>query len=336
MRNLLLSIIAFSLLVNSGCRNISSNKEAPVIQSEEQYLNLGGVEQYIEIYKSADNNPVLLLVHGGPAWPQTPQFRYLHKEIANKFTVVLWEQRGAGKSYLKNKTPGNISLDQIIDDGQELIKIIKDKLNVEKIYLAGYSWGSIVGLKMVEENPADFYAYIGIAQLINKKRGMEISKDWLRENDTIHKDIDAIAVLDSLDNNLIPDNQEAGMKLYQLVYKYGGAVYNQEAGIEVEKAQNHYDDYKNYDWYGVYRYSSQFLADDLFSTDFRSLKKLRVPVYLILGRHDWNVPSVLALEWYENLDAPEKKIIWMENTAHGTLDEDPDDFKRIMLEMILP
>lgn len=173
MRNLLLVSIAFSLLVNIGCRNLSSNKEALAIQSEEHYFNLGGVDQYIEIHKSTDTNPVLLLVHGGPAWPQTPQFRYLHKEIADKFTVVIWEQRGAGKSYIKNKTPGNISLNQIIDDGKELIKIIKDKLNVDQIYLAGYSWGSIVGLKMVEESPSDFYAYIGIAQLINKKRGME-------------------------------------------------------------------------------------------------------------------------------------------------------------------
>ena len=150
MRNLLLSLITFSLLV-TGCKNLSSNKEASVIQSEELYFDLGGVQQYIEILKSSDNNPVLLFVHGGPAWPQTPQFRYFNKEIANKFTVVIWEQRGAGKSYLKNKTPGNISLNQIIDDGQELVKIIKDKFNVEKIYLAGYSWGSIVGLKMVEE-----------------------------------------------------------------------------------------------------------------------------------------------------------------------------------------
>lgn len=165
---------------------------------------------------------------------------------------------------------------------------------------------------------------------------MEISRDWLRKKDTINEDMEAIAVLDSLDNNLIMDDFEARMKLYQLVYKYGGAVYNQEAGKVVEKAQNYYDDYRDYDWYEAYRYSSQFLADDLFSTDFRSLKKLSVPVYLILGRHDWNVPSVLALEWYENLDAPEKKIFWMENAAHGTLDEDPDHFNRIMSEMILP
>jgi pimeloyl-ACP methyl ester carboxylesterase len=222
-----------------------------------------------------------------------------------------------------------------VEDIQELIEIIKGKLNVQKIYLAGYSWGSIVGLKMVEENPADFHAYIGIAQLINKKRGMEISRDWLRENDSINNDNEAIAILDSLENDLITDDQEAHTKLYQLVYKYGGAVHNMEAGKELEKAQNYYDDYKDYDWYGAYLYSSQFLMDDIFSTDFRSLKKLSIPVYLILGRHDWNVPSVLAHEWYKNLDAPEKKVFWMENTGHGTLDEDPDHFIRIMNEMIL-
>jgi pimeloyl-ACP methyl ester carboxylesterase len=275
-----------------------------------------------------------LFIHGGPAWPQTPQFRYYNKDIANNYTVVLWEQRGAGQSYLKNKTAENISLNQIIADGQELVHIIKDKLNVKQMYLAGYSWGSVVGLKMVEENPDDFIAYIGIAQLINKKRGMEISRNWLRKNDSIAKDVEAIALLDSLDNNLITDNQDAFMKLYQLVYKYGGAIYNQEAGKVVEKAQNYYDDYKDYDWYEAYNYSSQFLADDLSSTDFRPLEKLSVPVYLILGRHDWNVPSVLAMEWYNKLDAPDKKVFWMENTGHGTLDEDPTHFNQIMKDII--
>ena len=335
MRTTLLSIIAFSLLVIIGCKNSSSNKENVVIQSEELYFDLGGEQQYVEVLKSSDKNPVLLFVHGGPAWPQTPQFRYFNKEIANNYTVVLWEQRGAGKSYMRNKTPGNISLNQIIYDGQELVKIIKEKFNVEKIYLAGYSWGSIVGLKMVEEKPEDFLAYIGIAQVINLKQGMEISRAWLRENDTISEDIEAIAVLDSLDKNLIIDNQEAFMKQYQIVFKYGGAVYNHEAGKVVEKAQNYYEDYKNYEWYEAYNYSVQYLEDDLYSTDFLYLKKLSIPVYLILGRHDWNVPAVLAMDWFENLDAPEKKVFWMENASHGTLEEDPDHFNRIMNEMIL-
>ena len=335
MRTLLSSIIICTLLINIGCKDPSSNKETPAIQSEELYFDLGGIQQYVEIFKSSDNNPILLFVHGGPAWPQTPQFRYLNKEIANKFTVVIWEQRGTGKSYLKNKTPKNISLNQIIDDGQELIKIIKDRFNVEKIYLAGYSWGSIVGLKMVEENPADFLAYIGIAQVINPKKGMEISRGWLRENDTIAEDIQAMTVLDSLDNNLIPDDMEAFMKQYQLINKYEGAIYNKDAEKEIEKAQNYYEDYKNYDWYEAFNYSIQFLSDDLFSTDFQNLNKLSIPVYLILGRHDWNVPSVLAMEWFDNLDAPKKEVFWMENAAHGTLEEDPVQFNRIMNEMIL-
>jgi len=76
------------------------------------------VQQYVEILKILEKNPVLLFVHGGPAWPQTPQFRYFNKEIAEKYTVVVWEQRGAGKSFMRNPTPGDISLSQIISDGE--------------------------------------------------------------------------------------------------------------------------------------------------------------------------------------------------------------------------
>ena len=46
-------------------------------------------------------------------------------------------------------------------------------------------------------------------------------------------------------------------------------------------------------------------------------KTLDVPVYLTLGRHDFNCVHTLAEEWFEQLDAPEKRLIWFENSAHS-------------------
>ncbi|RMG74465.1 MAG: alpha/beta hydrolase [Bacteroidetes bacterium] len=64
------------------------------------------------------------------------------------------------------------------------------------------------------------------------------------------------------------------------------------------------------------------------------MRQLTFPVYLILGRHDWNVPSVQAAAWLDSLQAPAKAVFWMEQAAHGTLEEDPEDFNRILLENI--
>lgn len=330
-KRVLLAVFIPVLIV--GCKQKAKNKDTPKIQQEQFYQELGGVQQYVEILKTSAENPVLLLIHGGPAWPQTPQFRYFNKEIAQKYTVVLWEQRGAGKSFMKNPTPGNISLSQIISDGEQLVANLKQRFDRDQIYLAGYSWGSIVGLKMAKEHPENVKAYIGIAQFVNSQKGMQITRDWLQKQITTKEDPQAARMLDSLQQGLIAEDQ-AFMKQYQLVSKYRGALYKEGAQKKIDKARNYYEDYKDYDWMEAYNYSMKYLRNDINDVDFRELKSIDVPIYLILGRHDWNLPAVLAKEWLAKLEAPEKNIFWMEDAAHGTLEEDPEDFNRIMLEEI--
>ena len=57
-------------------------------------------------------------------------------------------------------------------------------------------------------------------------------------------------------------------------------------------------------------------------------KKLDVPVYLTLGRHDFTCVHTLAEEWLERLDAPVKKLIWFENSAHSPQWEEAEEWNR--------
>ncbi|TNE73092.1 hypothetical protein EP331_05335 [bacterium] len=91
-----------------------------LIKTEQFFLNLGGEEQYVEVLFSSKENPVLLFIHGGPTWPQTPQIRYFNSEIAEKYTLVIWEQRGSGKAYQKNIISKNLSIPQLVQNGLEL------------------------------------------------------------------------------------------------------------------------------------------------------------------------------------------------------------------------
>ena len=183
----------------------SNSSEKPPSKGDEPtteafFVELGGEEQYVEIISTSMENPLLLFVHGGPAWPQTPQIRYFNADLAKAYTVVIWEQRGAGKNFAKNPKPDNLNLEQIVSDGIELSVWLKEVHQRKKIYLAGYSWGSLVGVEMTKQAPRHFKAYFGIAQFINSEEGMTITRQWLREQATERNDAAALAKVDSLEN----------------------------------------------------------------------------------------------------------------------------------------
>lgn len=305
---------------------------------EKSLIELGGEKQYVEITGSSDKNPVLLFIHGGPGWTQTPQLRYFNADLTKDFTLVAWDQRGTGKSFMENPAPKNVTLEQITADAHELTQKLKAKFGQQKIYLAGYSWGSIVGMNLAQKYADDYHAYIGIGQVVNMKRGMEISQEWLANQAKEKGDKETLKTLEKLkkpSKDFCDGGLQCFIKQYELVMKYGGAIHNQDAAKENEIATTKYEDYKNYDWNAAFEFSAKSLEKDMFATDFREVKELKIPVYFFLGKHDWNVPTVLAEEFAKNLNAPKKEIILFENSAHSPLEEEPKMFNKLLVEKVL-
>jgi pimeloyl-ACP methyl ester carboxylesterase len=305
---------------------------------EMSFVELGGEKQYIEITGKSDNNPVLLFIHGGPGWPQTPQLRYFNSDLTTAFTLVTWDQHGCGKTSMNNPEPKNLTLEQIIEDAHELTQILKKKFNRDKIFLAGYSWGSIVGLHLAEKYPEDYYTYVGIAQVINMRKGIEVSRKWITERAIEKADTGTLRILSQLnkrDSQFCNGDLACFIKQYELLVKYNGALYNPESGKEEEKAMKEYEDYKNYKWDEGSQFSARHLEKDMFDADLTYIRKLEIPVIFFEGRHDWNVPSVLAEEFEKNLVAPQKGLVWFEKSGHGLLYEEPAKFNKLMIENLI-
>lgn len=132
---------------------------------QQRFVRIGGIEQWILIAGDSRANPVLLMVHGGPGlpqWPDAARFRPLEKY----FTVVLWDQRGAGHTFGRYgvHTP-DVTLQQIANDGLDLSRYLCRTLGKKKIVLLGHSWGSLVGVHMVQQAPQLFAAYVGTGQM---------------------------------------------------------------------------------------------------------------------------------------------------------------------------
>ena len=65
-------------------------------------VRIGGIDQWISVRGFDRRNPVLLYIHGGPGFPAMPTSWYYQRGWEEYFTVVQWDQRGAGKTYLAN------------------------------------------------------------------------------------------------------------------------------------------------------------------------------------------------------------------------------------------
>jgi pimeloyl-ACP methyl ester carboxylesterase len=129
------------------------------------FVPIGGIEQWINIRGDDRANPVLLVVHGGPGDAQWPQAD-VYKPWEKAFTVVQWDQRGAGHTFGRygTKTP-DVTLDRISRDGVELAEYVCRDLGKKTIVVLGHSWGSIVATRIVQMRPSLFAAYVGTGQV---------------------------------------------------------------------------------------------------------------------------------------------------------------------------
>lgn len=304
---------------------------------QKKFVMLGGEPQYVEIHGASKDNPVLLFLHGGPGWPQTPHLRYFNAPLWQHMTVVAWEESGCGQSYMNHAEPEKLSLDQIVKDAHELTLILKKQFGKQKIYLAGFSWGSIPGLLLAAKYPEDYAAYFGITQVIDLNKSITVSRQWIRKQATAQKDTATLLTLAQLnkgDTALCKRPMDCFLTQYGLLNKYGGALYSKDREEAIAKAENYYSDYKKYDWYKAFLYSAYRLEKDLFNTDLSGITKLKIPVYFILGRHDWNLPTSITVSYAQKLSAPVKKLIWMEHSGHEPSSEEPNRFNQIMIQRV--
>src|ERR1700743_3377283 len=114
-------------------------------------IDLGGVKQTILITGKDRSKPVLLFLHGGPAFSEMALVRKYDRDLDKHFIVVNWDQRGTNLSYDPSIPKSSMTMEQIVADGHELIGLLKKRFNRKKIFLLGHSFGSAVGMYLASK-----------------------------------------------------------------------------------------------------------------------------------------------------------------------------------------
>jgi pimeloyl-ACP methyl ester carboxylesterase len=97
---------------------------APGSIAELGYQRFGGLDQWVMIRGESLANPPLVLLHGGPGLSETGLFRHFNAPLEKSFTVVYWDQRGAGKSFDRHIPRSSMTVEQFIADLDELVDAV--------------------------------------------------------------------------------------------------------------------------------------------------------------------------------------------------------------------
>lgn len=344
----LLAALAAWLLVPARTPPILGADGRPVAGSiaELTTVLLGGSEQAIMIRGNSTENPVLLYLSGGPGQSDLPFARVLFEDLTRQFVVVGWDQRGTGKSYAALEPTSELTSGQLVSDTIELSEYLIARFGVEKIYLLGESWGSTLGVVAVQQRPDLYHAYIGSGQMVSQNVTDRIiwrdllayaqaAGDWQL--------YDRVLTLGEPPYDDVPYSNAFVMSHYDKLYQpyTPPAAYvtkGSEAGLGPYGVFG--SEYALIEKVNVLRGLLDMFAvvyPQLQAIDFReSVPRLEVPVYLLDGQAELSGRRSLALEWFEPLQAPIKRIYSFENAAHSVAFEQFEALARIAAEEILP
>lgn len=341
---LLLSLLLFSYVAIVQYRTsqqIAIHKEEGIQVLEK--LSLGGVHQWISIRGEDRSNPLLLFLHGGPGASEMVPLRYYNQALEQDFVVVSWDQRGTGKSFSREIDPESMSMEQIIEDTLELTRLLRERFEVERIFLAGHSWGSIIGLHAIDRSPEYYKAYIGIGQAVNFREAEEISYQFTLRRAEETGNERALLDLKEIDQDPYVDEdyrERIGVQR-EWLFAFGGEVYKETNNtrylLNIAKMHLFAPEYSFVDLINSLRgslYSLENLWDDLLAVDLPlQVPKVDVPVYFFTGRHDYVTVFEKVEEYYHLLEAPYKEMVWFEKSAHSPNYEEPDSFYREMVRV---
>ena len=314
--------------------------------SEKTIVTIGGVKQGMFIRSKNINNPILLYVHGGPAFPEYFLIEKYRPGLEDYFTVCYWEQRGGGLSYTPEVTLKSMNFDQLTSDAIEVSNYLRERFGKNKIYMMAHSGGTTFAIMAAARAPQLYYAYIGMAQITNQAESEKLAYRYMLEQYTALKNKKMIAelqkypILDST-NYIIPFFKSLARD--QSMHNLGiGTMRNMRSVIKdvfipVWLCNAYTLREKMNIWVSKFFFIKKTeLIDELFATNIPfKVPQLEIPVYFVSGKYDLTVNHDLCKAYLDKLKAPVKGFYTFKESAHSPIFEEPEKLREILVKDVL-
>jgi pimeloyl-ACP methyl ester carboxylesterase len=335
---LVLYVLGFTVLPSSA--SAEKQPERALALDEEMFVPIGGIDQWITIKGYDARNPVVLVLHGGPGAAFSPYDDSVYGKWRRRFTVVQWDQRGAGRTYGKSgpSIESTMTLDRMVQDGIEVSEFLEDRLHKQKIALFGGSWGSALGVYMAKKRPDLFCAYVGTAQMVDVQSSFRVTYGRVLALAEAAKDGPAIKDLTAIGPP--PWNSFQTMMTF---FRWVGAYEAKHARPLNMAASPEYASPQERDAWGaamtfsVQHFFGKDLSGPLMHIDLPTLgTDFQVPVFIVQGKDDLRAPPDLARQYFESIKAPRKKFIIVPRTGHEPSDASMSMVLKVLLEKARP
>jgi pimeloyl-ACP methyl ester carboxylesterase len=303
-------------------------------------IKLGGAEEWVTIRGKDSRNPLLLFLAGGPGGTQLVAVRRELTRLEDHFVVVNWEQPGSGKSF-DAVDRSKLTVDRYITDAHELVLNLRQRFGKEKVYVLGESWGSALGIMVVQRYPELFQAFIGTAQMVAFLENDQICYDFALRVAQERGDTKQVTKLNSqgpppyYGNDVALKSAAYLSETFDYMSK-NPAIANPGFHTFQDLAGSEYGLYDKLNFVRGVLDTFGVVYPQLWDVDFRKqATSLKVPIYFLIGRHDVNAPPKLTEEYFNLLDAPRKELIWFEKSGHSPWMNETEKFVDTIVNKVL-
>lgn len=286
------------------------------------FLRLGGIEQWVRIKGASCAAPVIVVAHGGPGNPNTPFADNLFKAWEKDYTIVQWDQRGAGMTFGRNPVADDTPLviERLRDDGVELARYVAKRYGKRKVILMGGSWGSVVALYMAKSNPELFCGYIGTAQVVNGV-GQRASYEATLALARAGGDADSVAKLEAMGPPPWTNPRNPG--ILRRVMRKHEALRTEPAPkawwvfapeYTTAKAEADYTAGEDYSWLQFVGMKGDGIGSKI---DMYKLgPKFELPFYMVQGQEDLLTMPEPGKRYFDFVEAPRKEYVLVPRAGH--------------------
>jgi pimeloyl-ACP methyl ester carboxylesterase len=307
---------------------------------EQRFVKVGGIDQWIQLRGEDRGNPVLLVLHGGPGWPNAV-FTLPLRPWEQHFTVVQWDHRGAGKTIHRNGKAGSgeMTFDRRVADAIEVTEFLREHLGVDKVIVLAESMGTLTGTPLVKLRPDLFHAlvvtdlYVNMAA--NEARKYQLTLERLRAAGNAK----GVAALEAIG----PDPTRWDLRAWNTnmawAFKTNVPTLNLDRRLLFPLALSSplYSLRDLYALFTGFQWSTAQMFEELLAYDaWRLGTRFEVPLFLFQGESDVITLTTLATEYFEEVEAPTKGLALIPDAGHFAAFTQPERFLAELLARVRP